>query len=81
LYAEITLSAYSGGVTRRTTLEVDDEVLAQVQAVLGTSGLKDTVDAAFARLLRTERLRRSTDQLVSGVLIELDPGLRAQMWR
>jgi Arc/MetJ family transcription regulator len=68
-------------MTRRTTLEVDDEVLAQVQAVLGTSGLKDTVDAAFTRLLRTERLRRSTDQLVSGVLIELDPGLRAQMWR
>lgn len=68
-------------MTRRTTIEVDDEVLARVQTVLGTTGLKDTVDAAFARLLRTERVRQSTERLVSGALIELDPALRAEMWR
>lgn len=68
-------------MVRRTTIEVDDEQLAEVQALLGTHGLKDTVDAAFDRLLRAERLRQFADRLVAGDLIELDPALRDQMWR
>jgi len=37
---------------RKTTLEIDDAKIARAQEVLGTTGLKDTVDEAIARVLR-----------------------------
>lgn len=37
---------------RKTTLEIDDEKIARAQEILGTTGLKDTVDEAIARVLR-----------------------------
>lgn len=37
---------------RKTTLEIDDEKIARAQDILGTTGLKDTVDEAIARVLR-----------------------------
>lgn len=55
---------------RKTTLEIDDEKIARAQQILGTTGLKDTVDEAIARVLRVGALQRL------GVLfdeMELDP--------
>lgn len=55
---------------RKTTLEIDDEKIARAQAILGTRGLKDTVDEAIARVLRVaaiDDLARIFDE------IELDP--------
>jgi len=50
--------------TRLTTLEIDEDKLAAVKAVLGTSTLRETVDRSFddvlvraARLAEIERLR------------------------
>ena len=37
---------------RKTTLEIDDEKIARAQEILGTTGLKDTVDEAIGRVLR-----------------------------
>ena len=37
---------------RKTTLEIDDDKIARAQEILGTTGLKDTVDEAIARVLR-----------------------------
>lgn len=43
---------------RKTTLEIDEEVLAQVREILGTTGIKDTVDAAFRDVRRREAIDR-----------------------
>ncbi len=38
----------------RTTLELDEDVLARARAVLGTNGIKDTVDEALREVLRRD---------------------------
>jgi Arc/MetJ family transcription regulator len=43
---------------RRTSIELDEDQLTQVQRVLGTTGVKDTIDHAFAEILRADRRRR-----------------------
>jgi len=51
---------------KRTSLEIDEEVLAQVKRVLGTSGIKDTVDRAFSEVLRADLRRRLGKRIASG---------------
>lgn len=48
-----TTSCYAEGV-RRTTLEIDEDMLSQVREILGTKGVKDTVDEALREVLRRE---------------------------
>jgi len=48
-----TNSCYTEGV-RRTTLEIDDDMLSQAREILGTKGVKDTVDEALREVLRRE---------------------------
>ena len=43
---------------RKTTLQIDEEVLAEVREILGTKGIKDTVDAAFLRIRREALVER-----------------------
>ena len=62
---------------RKTTLEVDDDVLERVRQILGTTGIKDTVDAALARIVREEAVKRHLEHLVeAGPLID-----REAAWR
>lgn len=63
-------------------IEVDDDKLAEVRALLGTSTLKATVSAAFDELLSLDRRRRDllaqhgvTDDLLA------DPRRRQAAWR
>ncbi len=51
---------------RRTTIELDDELLAAAQQVLGTHGIKETVDSALSETVRAARRRRLADRLRSG---------------
>ena len=53
-------------MARRTTIEVDDVLLRAAQDVLGTTGLKDTVDSALTEVVRAARRRRLADRLASG---------------
>lgn len=50
---------------RRTTIEIDDELLGKAREVLGTKGLKDTVEAALDEVvkaaLREDLIRRLQD--------------------
>ena len=50
-------------MTRRTTIDIDDKRLAEVQEVLGTVGLKDTVYAAFDEVLRARARKRLLERL------------------
>ena len=50
---------------RRTTIEIDDELLGRARDVLGTNGLKDTIEAALDEVvksaLREDLIRRLAD--------------------
>jgi Arc/MetJ family transcription regulator len=53
-------------MTRRTTIEIDEGRLARAQAVLGTTGLKDTVDEALDEVIRCDPRRRLADRIATG---------------
>ena len=55
---------------RRTSIELDESRLASVQRVLGTSGVKDTVERAFDQVLETDLRRRLSERIRSGEGIE-----------
>jgi len=57
---------YNPGVRRRTTIEMDDALLAEARSVLGTRGLKETVDRALAEVVRASRRRALASRLASG---------------
>jgi len=70
----IELEIYTSLMTqRRTTIQVDDELLAEAQAALGTYGLKDTVDAALSQAVRTARRIALIDRLRTQRGVDLDP--------
>ena len=56
---------------RRTSIELDDARLQQVQQVLGTSGVKDTVERAFDEVLRADLRRRLAARILSGQGVDL----------
>jgi len=68
---------------RRTTIEVDDNLLAKAQQVLGTHGLKDTVDEALSQVIRAKRRRDLAEQLETGKGLDFDQKTRqaARQWR
>lgn len=51
---------------RRTTIEIDDVLLGAAQAVLGTTGLKDTVDVALGEVVRSAQRQKLRERLKSG---------------
>jgi Arc/MetJ family transcription regulator len=63
---------YNLPMTRRTTIEMDEQLLEDAQAVLGTRGLKQTVDRALTEVVRTARRRALADRLTSGTGLDFD---------
>jgi Arc/MetJ family transcription regulator len=53
-------------MVRRTSIDVDDAKLRRVQRVLGTHGLKDTVERAFDEVLRADLRRRLAERVRTG---------------
>jgi Arc/MetJ family transcription regulator len=51
---------------RRTSLEIDEERLAEAQRVLGTKGVKDTIDRALDEVLRADLRRRLAERIRTG---------------
>jgi len=66
---------------RKTTLEIDDEVLDEARRILGTHGIKDTVDAALRAVRAQEARAALVDQLASGSLDLDDPAIMGDAWR
>lgn len=68
---------------RKTTIEIDDDLLEAAQAALGTNGLKDTVEEAFHRVIRARLRRELADQLESGEGLDFAEAVTraARQWR
>lgn len=67
---------------RKTTLEVDEQLFEQARAVLGTRGLKATVQRAFEAVLALEARQRAIRQLETMDGLDLDrPEVMAEAWR
>ena len=59
---------------RKTSFEVDFAKVDQVKAVLGTTTLTDTIDAALAEVIRLHDRRRLVEMLFTPGVLELDDG-------
>jgi len=66
---------YTPGMSRRTTIEIDDALLSGAQKALGTKGLKDTVDRAFREAIRRALRGRLADRITTGEGIDRSPEL------
>ncbi|HWB66046.1 MAG TPA: type II toxin-antitoxin system VapB family antitoxin [Mycobacteriales bacterium] len=73
---------------RRTTVEIDEDLLARAKRALGTGTTKGTVEEALRRALadaeqqRAERAERQRDCLQQlGAHIDLDVLAAEDMWR
>lgn len=68
--------------TRKTSLEIDEELLEDVRRVLGTSTLKETVEQAFLEVLREQARREEVEALSTMRGMDLDrPEVMAPAWR
>lgn len=67
---------------RKTTLEIDDELFARARQVLGTRGLKDTVQRALEEIVALDARLRSIERLRTMDGLDLDdPEVMARAWR
>jgi Arc/MetJ family transcription regulator len=51
---------------RRTSIELDEEELTRAQAVLGTKGVKDTIDRALQEVIRADLRKRLAERIRTG---------------
>jgi Arc/MetJ family transcription regulator len=64
---------------RRTTLDIDEDMLAKAREILGTSGIKDTVDEALREIVRREAGRRLIARLKENEDLH-NPEIMARAW-
>ena len=72
---------YSGPVKRRTTIEIDDDLLGQAREALGTKGLRDTVEAALTETVKAHLRRRLAKRLETGEGLDLGPEMLEEVRR
>jgi hypothetical protein len=66
----------------RTTLVLDDRKLAKARRLLGTKGIKETIERALDEVIASEARRRAVEQLRAMKGLELDdPKVMARAWR
>ncbi len=68
--------------TRKTSVEIDDGLLAAAQRILATATLRETVEEAFRQVVRAEARREEARALAAMEGMELDnPEIMAGAWR
>ncbi|HEV3046095.1 MAG TPA: type II toxin-antitoxin system VapB family antitoxin [Solirubrobacteraceae bacterium] len=63
---------------RRTTLDIDEDMLSKAREILGTRGVKDTVDEALREVVRMEAGRRFIARLKDNE--DFGPETRERAW-
>ncbi|MCY3599638.1 MAG: type II toxin-antitoxin system VapB family antitoxin [Gemmatimonadetes bacterium] len=67
---------------RKTSVEIDDGLIEQVRALLGTSSIKETIDSALREVLRREARRQEIEALATMDGLELsNEKVMAGAWR
>lgn len=67
---------------RKTTVAIDDELVARVRILLGTSSIRETIDSALREVERREARRREIRALIDMDGIDLsDPAVMSKSWR
>ncbi len=65
----------------KTTLMVDDRKIARARKVLGTTGIRDTIERALDEVIAADARARAVDRLLKGI----DHGrllrVRDEAWR
>lgn len=68
--------------TRKTSVEINEDLLAAVQRILATATIKDTIEEAFREVLRAEARREEVEALTTMDGLDLaDPEVMAGAWR
>ena len=67
----------------KTTLVVDDKKIARVRKLLGTKGIRDTIDRALDEVLAVHRRSRAVEQLITmeGLDEDVLRKARSEAWR
>lgn len=69
-------------MSRKTSVEIDEELLKQAQRVLATSTIRETIEHAFLEVVRAEARRQEVEALSTMRGMELgDPEVMAGAWR
>ena len=67
---------------RKTSVEINEELLSAVQRVLSTATLKDTIEQAFLEILRAEARREEVEALSTMHGMDLlDQEVMSGAWR
>jgi len=68
--------------TRKTSVEINEELLAAVQRILGTTTVKDTIEEAFREIVKEEARRQEVEALTRMEGLDLaDPEVMSGVWR
>lgn len=67
---------------RKTSVEIDEDLLAAVQKALSTTTIRATIEEAFREILRTVARREEVESLREMRGLDLyDPEVLARAWR
>lgn len=67
---------------RKTSVEINEELLAEAQRILETATVKETVERAFREVVHAEARREEVEALTSMRGMDLaDPEIMAGAWR
>ena len=67
---------------RKTSVEINEELLTAVQRILSTTTIKDTIEAALREVLRAEARREEVEALSTMRGMDLaDDEIMARAWR
>ena len=69
-------------MTRKTSVVIDVELLAEVQQILATTTVRETVQEAFHEVIRARARREEVRTLEAMKGLDLaDPDIMARAWR
>jgi Arc/MetJ family transcription regulator len=64
---------YIRGMSHRTSIDLDEVLLSECQRILGTGGIRDTVEGAMNELVRADRRARLKQRILTGEGIDRGP--------
>lgn len=68
--------------TRKTSVEIDEDLLEAAKRILETTTVRDTVEEAFREVARLEARRQEVETLTRMSDLDLgDPDIMAGAWR